>query len=236
MNTPPTVRLYLFFANESDKALILRRAKDRLYNLIGWDRLDDSFTEGQWIKKYVRPEFCSLSPNGQYFMYYVANADMRQRASEHYTVISLPPWFTALALFPQGGLWCAGGHFLSNKQYVIEGGAAAKDIIGRATGLQQIVKGEKTKDCRTGLRLRNGQPAPLSRALRNQLLNGEAPQRNSALDQYEAHAGCLYRLRNGDRHLIRDFTEMEPQFIRAPYETRPEEDVDEQWHPLMDET
>ncbi|MEM9787740.1 MAG: hypothetical protein AAF801_14650, partial [Pseudomonadota bacterium] len=162
MNTRPVVRLHLFFATENSSALILRRAKDRLYNLIAWDRETDSFVEGQWIKKYVRPDGCSLSPDGRHFLYVVTNADGRQTASEHYTVISRPPWFTALALFPQGGLWQRGGRFLSNNQYVIEGDMQTDDIIGKAPGLTQIVRGDVTRTCRTGLRLRNGQPARLS--------------------------------------------------------------------------
>lgn len=231
MNTAPTVRLHLFFATDNDDAVILRRARDKEYNLVGWDRATDTFIEGQWIRKYVSPSLCSLSPDGRHFMYYIANADPRRAASEQFTAISRPPWFTALALFPQGGTWRAGGSFLTNKLFWIEGDV--DDLIGRAGDLHRIVHGKVTKDCRTGLRLVNGKPAPLGRDLRERLLAGDSPKSNSqAFDRYETEEGRLYRRKGSGRDLIADFTVMEPKFVRAPYDDRTEHELDSGWHPL----
>ncbi|MEJ6404176.1 hypothetical protein [Yoonia sp. 2307UL14-13] len=235
MSTDPILRLYLFFATENDSALILRRSGKKMYNLIGWDRSNDGFVEGQWLKKSVRAEDCALSPDGRHFIYAVREANPDTRATSNYTVVSRAPWFTALALFPQEWAWRSGGYFLDNDLYRIHGDTDYDDIVGAADGLFQVVVGEITKDCRTGLRLRNGQPAPLSKALRDQLLDGGPVQRDIAMDRYETQAGRLYRLANGEPELIRDFTDMEPQFIRAPYDTRSKQDVADDWHPLRDD-
>ena len=234
MSTAPLLRLYLFFATENDRALILRRSGRALYNLIGWDRRTDTFTEGQWLKKPLYAEEAKLSPDGTHFIYTVHNAHPDTRASSHYTVLSRAPWFTALALFPHGAAWQSGGYFLSNTLYRINAEGAA-DIIGRDEGLHRVVQGEVSKDCRTGLRLLNGQPAPLSRAQRDQLLTGVEPPRETAMDRYETQAGRLYRRRGEEFTLIRDFTEMTPVYTPAPYSDPETGNVSQTWHPLDDE-
>ncbi|MDX8350080.1 hypothetical protein SLH49_18980 [Cognatiyoonia sp. IB215446] len=234
MSTPPILRLYLLFATENDSAVILRRSAKKMYNLIAWDRATDTFTEGQWLKKSVYAEECQLSPDGRHLIYTVAEAYPHTPATSYYTVLSRSPYFTALALFPHGYGWQSGGYFLDSTLYRINGDPV-DDILGRDCDLSRVVKGEVTKDCRSGLRLLNGHRAPLSRALRDQLLEGAKPPRGTAMDRYETQAGCLYRLEAGKRVLIRDFTEMEPRFEPAPYSTDAEADDQSNWHPLDQE-
>ena len=230
MSTAPILRLYLFFATGNDSALILRRSGKRMYNLIGWDRATDTFTIGQWLRKSVRFEECALSPDGRHFIYSVHEAHPDTRATGHYTVLSRAPWFTALALYPHRTSWQSGGYFLDNTLYRINSDLAFADIIGQNTELRRVVQGEVTHTCRTGLRLENGQPAPLSRALRDQLLEGVQPSRDTAMGRYETQEGLLYRTDGMNRILIQDFTEMTPRFQPAPYGTATEED-DQGWHP-----
>ncbi|PJI93038.1 hypothetical protein BC777_1905 [Yoonia maricola] len=235
MSTAPLLRLYLFFATENEQALILRRAGMKLYNLIGWDRATDTFTQGQWLRKSLRVEDCALSPDGKHFIYAVHNADPNQRAGAQYTVVSQAPWFTALALFPQDHFWRSGGWFLDNTHYQLHASMEVSDIIGRATGLHQVVSGKVNKDCRTGLRLKNGQPAPLTKALRERLLAGAPAPQHDAFDRYEVQGGRLYRTVGFDLELIHDFTEMTPRFEPAPY-SLPRDDSDGLgWHPLDQE-
>lgn len=230
MSTAPILRLYLFFATGNDSALILRRSGKKMYNLIGWDRATDTFTTGQWLRNSIRAETCALSPDGRHFIYSVHDANPDTRATGHYTVLSRAPWFTALALYPQGWGFQSGGSFLGNTLYRIQGDAASADIIGQNTELRRVVQGEVTHTCRTGLRLENGQPAPLSRALRDQLLEGVQPSRDTAMDRYETQEGRLYRTDGMNRILIQNFTEMTPRFQPAPYGTTTKED-DQGWHP-----
>ena len=233
MSTEPVLRLHLFFATENDQALILRRAGKKLYNLIGWDRATNTFTEGQWLCKSVWEEDCALSPDGQHFLYTVHNADPNQGASAQYTVISRTPWFTALALFPQSHVLRAGGWFLDAAHFQLyEQRVPSKDIFGRAAGLHQVVTGAVTKDCRTGLRLTNGKPAPMSRDLRELLLSGAPVPRHPAYDHYETQGGRLYRTKGMELELIRDFTEMTPRFEPAPYSQPRDDSEGGEWHPL----
>ncbi len=232
MSTPPVIQLHLFFATENDSALILRRAGRQLYNLIAWDRATDTFTEGQWLKKSVQPDVCDLSPDGRHFIYAVRDAYPETEATANHTVISRPPWFTALALFPHEYSWLGGGSFLGNGLYRLNGDAPLRDIRGRADGLRKVVAGKVTKDCRTGLRLLNGKPAPLPTDVRDSLLGRDVPVRSSAMDRYETQGGRLYRREGMELSLIRDFTEMEPQFVRAPYDERPDREPDTGWHPI----
>ena len=54
------------------------------------------------------------------------------------------------------------------------------------------------------------------------------------LDQYDTLGGKLYRREGQELALIRDFTDMEFERIRAPYDWRDEHDQkdDYPWHPL----
>ena len=155
-------------------------------------------------------------------------------ATSNYTVLSKVPWFTALALYPQRYSWRGGGGFLDNVLYRVYEADGASDIVGRAEGLYQVVDGPVTKDCRTGLRLRNGQAAPLSKPLRARLLAGDPPPKSDALDHYETRVGRLYRRRGMELKLIRDFTDMAPCFEPAPYSVDPVDD-DQPWHPADNE-
>ncbi|WP_341368176.1 hypothetical protein [Yoonia sp. BS5-3] len=231
MSTAPIIRLYLFFATENDTALILRRSGKKMYNLISWDRANDSFVEGQWLRKSVRYEDCALSPDGRHFIYAVHDANPDTRATGCYTVLCRAPWFTALALFPHEWGFQSGGYFLDNKLYRIKADAACKDILEQNTQVLRVVQGKVTHSCRSGLRLTNGEPAPLSRALRDQLLNNAKLPRVISLDRYETQAGCLYRTDGPKRVLIHDFTEMEPRFEPAPYGQPPKDPMKTGWHP-----
>jgi hypothetical protein len=202
-----------------------------MYNLIGWDRATDTFTGGQWLKKSVYAMDSRLSPDGRHFIYSVHDANPDTRATNHYTVLSRVPWFTALALFPHGAGQRSGGYFLDNTLYRINCDTAFEDIMGQNTQVRRVVQEDVTKTCRSGLRLLNGQPAPLSRALRDQLLGGAQPPPETAMDRYETQAGRLYRRNGIELELIRDFAEMEPRFEAAPYSVASGEEVEPGWHP-----
>lgn len=232
MNTPPIVRLHLFFARTNDLAVILRQGPSEVFRLILWDRSDDSFTDGQWLKHKVYVERCSLSADGRHFLYFALDGKWGSAAHGSYTAISRPPYFTALALFPQGDTWGGGGVFLDDRHYRIDG--AGPDIIGRAEGLYQVFDGKITKDCKSGLRLANGQPMPLDKPLRDVLLGRVKVKRDTPLDRYDTQGGCLYRRKDGEMELIRDFNDMNFESIRAPYDWREEQDTGDPrpWHPL----
>lgn len=242
----PVVRLHLFFATENDRAVIVRQGPTRHYRMILWHRDTDTFEDGQWIKQRVYLDFCDLSPDGSHFIYFVLDGKWNTEAKGAYTVVSRPPYWTALALCPEGSTWSKGGVFLDNVHYYAVGGP---DIIGRDEGLSRVRLGEPEKGCTTGIRLMSGARAPLDRAATKRLLGDAPPEdayelyhrmhvpRPALLDRYDTQGGCLYRRNGLELELIRDFTEMEFEPIRAPYDWRDERDegAPAPWHPLDSE-
>lgn len=246
MNTEPYIRLHLFFATENDRALILRQGPARQFRMILWNRDTDTFEDGQWIKSKVYVDRCSLSPDGKHFIYFLLDGRWSTETRGSFTALSRPPYWTALALFPEGDTWGGGGVFLDNSHYWASGDA---DIIGRDEGLSRVKFGKPDKGCTTGIRLMNGQRAPLDRAATRRLLADPQPQdpwalfqrmavpAGDALDRYDTMGGRLYRRHGQDLELIRDFTDMEFEPIRAPYDWRPESEAEPRpWHPLDGET
>ena len=243
MSTEPWIRLHLFFATENDRAVILRQGPSKLFRMILWHRDTDTFEDGQWIKNKVYVERCDLSPDGRHFIYFLLDGRWSAETRGTFTALSRPPYWTALSLFPEGDTWGGGGVFLDDIHYYASGDA---DIIGRDEGLSRVTFGEPEKGCTTGIRLISGARAPLSRTATRRLLAEPRPTdafemwermavpRGDAMDRYDTQSGRLYRRNGMDLELIRDFTDMEFEPIRAPYDWRPEES--DGWHPLKGET
>ena len=244
MTQEPVVRLYLYFATENDRAVIVRQGPTRQYRMILWHRDTDRFEDGQWLKKNLYPERCALSPDGLHFLYFMLDGKWHSETEGAYSALSRPPYWTALSLFPCGDTWGGGGFFLDETHYYATGGA---DIIGRDEGLSRVTFGEPEKGCTTGIRLVNGQRAPLSREVTRRILAEPEPQTRAevfrrapvpvsdALDRYDTLGGKLYRRHGQDMELIRDFTDMSFEPVRAPYDWRAEPDEGEPWHPLKGE-
>ncbi|KMW56266.1 hypothetical protein AIOL_001218 [Candidatus Rhodobacter oscarellae] len=215
--------------------------------MILWHRDTDRFEDGQWLKQRVYPDCCHLSPDGQHFIYFALDAHWDSETKGSYTGISRPPYFTALALFPVGDTWSGGGAFFVDNHHVFVDGDP--DIIGRAAGLSRVELGKPDpKGCTTDIRLRSGLPAPLSRQATKLLLEDPVPTSRSAmryqLRHASAHLGAAYHCDGGKLYrsdgsgqaaLIRDFTDMAFEPIRAPYDWRGETGATEgepSWHPL----
>ncbi len=241
MSQTPVVRLHLFFATENDRAVIVRQGPTRQFRMILWHRDTDTFKDGQWVKQKVYIERCALSPDGRHFLYFMLDGKWGSDAKGSYSALSRPPYWTALSLFPQGDTWTWQCLFIDNRHYFAWGGP---DIIGRDEGLARVTFGEPAKGCTTGIRLMNGVRAPLDRALTKRLLAdgpppdaGEvyrrlaAPQ-SDAMDRYDTIGGRLFRrVAGGELELIRDFTDMEFEEVRAPYDWRSDNEP-LRWHPL----
>lgn len=231
MNSGPVIRLHLYFARDSNLAAILRQGPGKVFRMILWDREAGTFEDGQWLKHKIYPERCDLSPDGRHFIYFALNGDWSGETEGSYTAISRPPYFTALALFPEGDTWSGGGAFLDSRHYVAHGG---QDIVGRADGLERLFRTTPDSTCVTGLRRADGSCAGQDEtdAARADL---NARPADPALSLYDTQGGILYRRRGPDLTPIRDFTDMAFERIRAPYDWRggnaPPEPA-APWHPL----
>lgn len=104
----PSARLSVILARQSDVAVVFRRGPTRLTQLIRWHRNDDRFFPGQWLRGRIYERRCDLSPSGEKLIYFAARYRQPLYA---WTAISLPPFLSALALWPKGDCWCGGGQF-----------------------------------------------------------------------------------------------------------------------------
>ncbi|WP_371226314.1 hypothetical protein [Roseovarius sp. 2305UL8-3] len=207
MSADPTLRLHLFFAKDNDRAVILRQGPSKLFRMILWYRDSDRFEDGQWLKHKVYVDRCSLSPDGKHFLFFALDGKWGSAAKGSYTAISQPPYFTALVLHPQGDTWGGGGAFISNTRYVVDG-CDAKNVMDHSTGLKRVQRKE---------------PSPLSLQIPDAEALREAHLQQIANLGYRTEGACLYR--RADNSLIRDFTDMSFEPIKAPYDMR------SGWHP-----
>jgi hypothetical protein len=208
--TPPSLRLHLFLATGSDRAVILRQGPSKLFRMILWHRKTDRFEDGQWLKHKVYPERCDLSPDGRHFLFFALDGKWGSAAQGSYTAISRPPYFTALVLHPQGDTWGGGGAFVTNTTYAVDG-CDAENILRDTVDLRRVPRGA---------------PSPLSLQIPEWEVLQAAKARRVAEEGYRTEGARLYRLRDGS--LIRDFTDMAFEAIPAPYADTQRRD----WHPL----
>ncbi len=117
-------RLYVFLAREAPTAVVLRRGPSAWAHLTVWRTRDDTFEHGQWFKGRVYEDRCDLPPDGRLFLYFAHKESARSRATGYgsaWTVLSRPPFFTALGLWPQCSTYLGGGVFRGNHRVVLHG-------------------------------------------------------------------------------------------------------------------
>lgn len=117
MPIPP--RVHIFLARESPQALILRREPTNWTCTIGWNRADDTFELGQWVKARINPRKCDISPDGKQFIYFAYTTGSHTHHHEMYTAISRTPYLKAIGLWPHRTMYDGGGEFLSNDEFCI---------------------------------------------------------------------------------------------------------------------
>lgn len=126
--TQPHCRLACLFAREARRAVIFRRGPAKATRLIAWDLETDTFEPGQWFRGSVYPERSDISADGEWLLVFMGNF---RGALGTWTVLSRPPYFTAVALWPKGDTWGGGGHFLGRDEIVLRHGPdAARPLIG----------------------------------------------------------------------------------------------------------
>jgi hypothetical protein len=116
---PASSRLYVLLAREAPTGVILKRGPGKWTQLILWRTDNDAFELGQWFKGRVWETVCDLSPNGKLLLYCVSKVNSFTLQDKEYThtwtAVSKPPYFTALALWPNGDAnEPGGGVFLDN--------------------------------------------------------------------------------------------------------------------------
>nr|WP_298166430.1 hypothetical protein [uncultured Pseudomonas sp.] len=119
----PACRLSVRFAREAPVAVLLRRGPSRWVQLITWHLNNDRMESGQWIKARIYEDLCDLSEDGELFIYSARKGSYwttshRDKVGETWTTISRPPFFSALALWPNG-CWDGGGMFTARRSVTL---------------------------------------------------------------------------------------------------------------------
>lgn len=122
-------RLHGFLAREAPVGVIVRRGPSSCYQIILWHTDTDQFEFGQWFHGTIYPQVCDLSPDGKLFLYFAAKHHIVDHSDPNslykWTVISRPPYLTALAFWPiHDHFWLGGGIFVDNNTVML--GADAK--------------------------------------------------------------------------------------------------------------
>lgn len=67
-------RIHILLARDNPQALVIRRGPSKQTSVIGWNRENDCFTMGQWLKGKLYHFRSDISPNGQHWVYFAMGA------------------------------------------------------------------------------------------------------------------------------------------------------------------
>ena len=127
---PP--RLHILSAREAKTALILRKGPSKQVAVIGWNREDDSFAVGQWLKGTIYPYRCDISPDGKHWLYFA------MKKGEPYTALARTPYLKAMDFYGNMGTWDGGGLFLDHERYWLNADPAYCEDVRRESVFQVI--------------------------------------------------------------------------------------------------
>ena len=105
-------RLHVLFAANNSKAVVFRRGPSKHVCTFLWDRDNDSFTLGQWLKGRIYERRADLSSDGEYLIYFAMNGKWASETKGSWTAVSRAPWLKAISLYAKGDCWEGGGLFL----------------------------------------------------------------------------------------------------------------------------
>lgn len=103
----PACRLYAVLARNGLSAVVFRRGPSKQVCLIRWWLSRDKLEIGQWFKGRIHERRSDLSPDGELLVYLAA----KHTGLGTWNAVSRPPYFTALAVWPNLGTWGGGGLF-----------------------------------------------------------------------------------------------------------------------------
>jgi hypothetical protein len=126
-------RVHPILARKANTAVIIRRGPSKSVCTMLWDRRNDTFKLGQWLRGRIYERRCDLSPDGKHFIYFAMNGKWSSPVKGSWTAISRTPYLKALALWPWGDGWNGGGLFLTDSRFWRNAGyhADEPDTVGR---------------------------------------------------------------------------------------------------------
>ncbi len=115
-------RLHVLLASHAPVGLVIRRGPSKQVATYAWDRTNDEFRLGQWMKGRIYERRSDLSPDGRFFLYFSMDGRWESETKGAWTAISRSPYLKALALFPKGDCWNGGGMWTGSNRYWLNDG------------------------------------------------------------------------------------------------------------------
>jgi len=239
-------RLHVLLARHSPLAVVIRRGPAKQVCTVGWNREDDSFELGQWLKGRIYEGGCDLSPDGKYMIYFA------MKGGETYTAVSRAPWLKAIEFYSMSGTWEGGGLFLTENRFWLNAHDQKGKPLIHSDELERQESDRPGDDYREGRLVRDGwKSSDLSKAYEKPLPKGWVLRKlYGSKDRYElinkesnslpecddwewaevdgqtviwTSKGCLYRASIestetiGTPKLLFDFNPLKFERIEAPY-------------------
>lgn len=130
MSKPPPApipaRLHVLLAQDAPSGVVIRRGPSKRVCTVGWNREDDTFTLGQWLKGRIYERRSDLSPDGRHMIYFALNGRWNSEAKGSWTALSRAPYLRAIGFWPEGDTFGGGGLFVDNRKYWVNGGGYNK--------------------------------------------------------------------------------------------------------------
>ena len=114
-------RLHVLLASKAPGGVVFRRGPANAVCTVAWNRTNDTFEIGQWLRGRIYERRSDLSPDGRYLIYFARGGRRHEESRGTWTAISRSPWLHAVTLFGKGDCWQGGGLFTSDKKYWLNG-------------------------------------------------------------------------------------------------------------------
>jgi hypothetical protein len=123
--TERACRLFALVARDARTAVVFRRGPSKQVRMLRWDLATDAVTPGQWLSGRIYEERCGLSPDGKLVVYFAGKFKTKLGT---FTAVSRPPYFTALALWPEGSTYGGGGFFADDHTLILNYQCVLKEL------------------------------------------------------------------------------------------------------------
>ncbi|MCD6030748.1 MAG: hypothetical protein K0S78_2922 [Thermomicrobiales bacterium] len=121
-------RIHGLLAREAPLGVVIRRGPSKQVCTVQWDRSNDDFQVGQWLRGRIYERRSDLSPDGKHLIYFAMNGKWSAESRGSWTAISRAPYLKALAFFPKGNCWLGGGLFTDNQSYWLNDGCSDSEL------------------------------------------------------------------------------------------------------------
>jgi len=122
-------RIHAVLARDSPHAVIFRRGPAGAVCTIGWNRSNDKFTMGQWLRGRIYERRADLSPDGRYLIYFARGQRFEPQLKGSWTAISRAPYLKAVSLWAKGDCWNGGGLFTGPVRFWLNQGCSDELIF-----------------------------------------------------------------------------------------------------------